>query len=168
MLSFAKGVRVKNNEPKILEHILMFLAHHFHHGSQRRSSGSCNAVKVWHERLTCLGIEAKQQPTPNLETHFRCVQYVINSGGLFTHGSGKTLILIVISPTYRRILKFTWTNESLLCIFVLIVRYVMGPFSHARYAASNEIRKRVEKWLDDRCDIHLGMLLESTRLQEEE
>jgi hypothetical protein len=44
----------------------------------------------------------------------------------------------------------------------------MGPFSHARYAASNEIRKRVEKWLDDRCDIHLGMLLESTRLQEEE
>jgi len=108
MLSFAKGVRVNNNEPKRLGQILVFLAHHCHDGSQRRSSGSCYAVKVWHERLTCLGIEAKQQPTPNLETHFRYVQYIINSGGLFTHDSGKTNSLLSFMLPYRRILKFTY------------------------------------------------------------
>lgn len=131
MLSFAKGVRMKRNEPKRLGQILVFLAHHCHDGSQCRSSGSCNAVKVWHERLTCLGIEAKQQPTANLETHFRCVQYIIKSGGLFTHASGKTWTLYYhfsyLTVEYWNILKSKSQCCVLLCL--LIGMYVLGLFT---------------------------------------
>jgi hypothetical protein len=142
MLSFAKGVHVKNNKPERLEQILVFLAHHCYDGSQRRSGRSCYAVKVWHERLTCLGIEAKQQPTPNLETHFRCVQYIINSGGLFTHGSGKTLILYYFSPKFPSNIEVYLKSRVSAVYCSTFVMYVMGPFRvHA-------VQRRT-RWEDD-------------------
>ena len=96
-LSFAKGVPMKNNDPKSLRLRLgtnfgvprASLLRRFATQIEREllRSKSVTRVTDW---LTCLGIEAKQQPTPNLETHFRRVLYIITSGGLFTHDGGKT------------------------------------------------------------------------------
>jgi hypothetical protein len=150
--------------------IWMLLAHLRRNDSQHSLSGSPYVVEVWHEWLTCLGIEAKQQPTPNLETHFRCVLYTLNSGGLVTRMTAWKIFWSVKFLKRKTCLSSSSNNcgVRVTTVSVLLYGFILRLFHKTLWTVicitSSEIWWRcVEKLKGRGHGIFPGVLRKTTR-----